>query len=174
MRTEEKQAVPLRIRISVQNGRQYLLAYIPGLNRMASFRTDSIVSVKPGEPCEQFDRLRRELDRMMPHLWGTSMPAAADRPLEHIMFTVEYTDQETHIHRRLEREKRCGTVEKCGENSSRFSADVYDALELLPWIRTFICRITRFECSNPDVEARFWNDLDRMYQMYEPEGGEDE
>ena len=91
-RTTEKQVIPLRIRVSVQSGRQYLMAYVPSLNRIASFRTDNIISVKPGEPCEQFDRHRLELDQMIPHLWGISMPASADQQLEHISFTVEYTD----------------------------------------------------------------------------------
>lgn len=173
-RTTEKQVIPLRIRVSVQSGRQYLMAYVPSLNRIASFRTDNIISVKPGEPCEQFDRHRLELDQMIPHLWGISMPASADQQLEHISFTVEYTDKEAHIHRRLEREKRCGTVERLSEHSSRFSADVYDTMEMLTWIRTFICRITHFECSNKETEARFRNDLLKMYQMYGLEGSEGE
>ena len=173
-RTTESQVVPLRIRVSVQSGRQYLLAYVPRLGRITSFRTDNIISVRPGEPCEEFDEHRLELDRMIPRLWGISMPVSADQPPEHISFTVEYGDHESHIHRRLEREKRCGTVEKLSENSSRFSADVYDTLEMLPWIRTFICRITAFECSNREVEARFREDLLRMYRMYGLEGGEGE
>ena len=173
-RMTEKQVVPLRVRISVQSGRQYLMAYVPRLNRIASFRTDNILSVRLGETCEQYDRHRMDLDRMIPHLWGISMPASPDQPLEHIAFTVAYTDQEAHIHRRLEREKRCGTVEKLSDQSSRFSADVYDAREMLPWVRTFICRITGFECTTPDIEARFREDLLRMYRMYGLEGGEDE
>ena len=172
-RTAESRVVPLRIRISVQSGRQYLLAYVPQLSRFASFRLDNILSVSPEDPEEQFDRYRAELDRMTPHLWGISMPDSADQPPEHLAFTVEYSDRETHIPGRLEREKRCGTVEKLSENSSRFSADVYDTLEMLPWIRTFICRITSFQCSNPETEARFRNDLAELYRMYGVEGGED-
>ena len=173
-RTTEKQVIPLRVRISVRNGRQYLIAYVPRLQRITSFRTDNILSVRPGEPDERFDRFRQDLKRMEPHLWGASMPDSPDQPLEHVEFTVEYADNETFIHDRLEREKRCGKVEKLGGNSSRFSADVYDALEMLPWIRTFICRISRFECSNGETETRFRDDLHRMYRMYGLEGGEAE
>ena len=61
-RISESRVIPLRIMISVQSGRQYLLAYVPRLNRISSFRTDNILSVKPGEPCEQFDQHRRELE----------------------------------------------------------------------------------------------------------------
>ena len=169
----EKQAVPLRVRISVQNGRQYLLAYVPDPGRIASFRVDNILSVRPGEVCGQFDRYRLELAEMEPHLWGVSLPESAERKLEHIEFTVEYSEREAHIPGRLEREKRCGTVERLSEHSSRFSADVYDPLETLSWIRTFICRISHFECSDREVEVRFRDDLLRMYRMYGLEGGED-
>lgn len=173
-RIAEVEAVPLRIRISVQSGRQYLLAYVPSEKRIEPFRTDRILSVKTGEICEQFDQYRLELDRIIPHVWGISMPESADQPLEYITFTVEYDDHETHIHSRLERERRYCTVERLSGNSSRFSADVYDARELLPWIRTFICRISCFECSNKEVEDQFREDLLRMYRMYGLEGGEEE
>ena len=170
----ERQAVPLRIRISVQSGRQYLLAWAPGAGRIVSFRADRILSVKPGDVCPQFDEHRRVLEGMLPRLWGISLPAFADQPAQHIAFTVEYTDQEAHIPQRLEREKRCGTVERLTDHSSRFSADVYDPMELLPWIRTFICRITDFECSDPETEERFRADLEEMVRMYLPEGGDGE
>ncbi|MBQ8137684.1 MAG: WYL domain-containing protein [Clostridia bacterium] len=84
-RITERQAVPLRIRISVQNGRQYLLAYLPRLNRIASIRIDSILSVRPEEPCLQYGEHCLLLERMLPHLWGTSMPSSADQALEHRM-----------------------------------------------------------------------------------------
>ena len=172
-RTAKEQAVPLRIRISVQNGRQYLIAYVPRLERISTFRTDNILSVCPGEPCAQFDHYRQELDRLQLHLWGVSMQNNPGQPPEHIEFDVEYSEQETHIHRRLEREKRCGTVEKLSETRSRFRADVWDSKEVIPWIRTFICRITRFSCSNPETEALFREDLRQMYRIYGLEGGED-
>ena len=170
-RTTENQVVPLCIRISVQSGRQYLIAYVPRLDRISSFRTDNILRVRAGERSGQFDRYRRDFEKMKPHLWGISMPASADQPPEHIAFTVVYTEHEAYIHQRLEREKRCGSVEKLNENSSRFSAEVYDAQEMLPWIRTFICRISEFECSDRETETRFREDLQEMYRMYGLEGG---
>ena len=90
-----------------------------------------------------------------------------------VEFTVQYAGHETHIHKRLEREKRCGTVMKLDEHSSKFVADIYDASELIPWVRTFICRITHFECSDKILEQQFNFDLHRMYALYGLEGGED-
>lgn len=86
--------------------------------------------------------------------------------MEHVEFTIRYTEQEQHIPRRLEREKRCGTVEQLDSHSSRFSADVYDASELIPWIRTFLCRITEFSFSNKTLEKQFKEDLEEMYKLY--------
>ena len=165
--------VPLKIFISVQSGRQYLIGYVPERNRMRSFRTDNIVSVSVGEECEDFDELRQRLTGMQKHMWGVSMQSASGSRTEHIEFTVHYDDDEQHIHRRLEREKRCGSVERLDENTSRFSAEVYDASELVPWIRTFICRITELKCSNKELETQFMDDLKAMYALYNLEGGEE-
>jgi len=109
---------------------------------------------------------------MQPHMWGVSMQSASGSRTEYIEFIVHYEADEQHIHRRLLREKRCGTVEKLDENTSRFSAEVYDASELVPWIRTFICRIMELQCSNRELEAQFHEDLRAMYALYGLEGGE--
>lgn len=53
---------------------------------------------------------------------------------------------------RLEREKRRGIVEQVDEHHYRFTAEVFDTVEMLPWIRTFICRITKMNFSNRTAE----------------------
>ena len=170
------EAVPLKIMISVQSGRQYLMAYVPRYGRISSCRLDSIISVKAGEVCADFDGLREDFERMRAHLWGVSTRGRAWEGLEHVEFTVRFRSDEEHIPARLEREKRCGTVERIDRNTARFSADVYDSGELLPWIRTFIRRITEIHFSEPEAEARFRDDLDEMYRLYglADEGGEAE
>jgi hypothetical protein len=37
---------------------------------------------------------------------------------------------------------------------------------MVPWIRTFICRITELSFSDKELEAKFHKDLDDMYAMY--------
>ncbi len=81
-------------------------------------------------------------------------------------FTIKINDGEEYILNRLEREKRCGEVEFLGENKYRFYADVFDTSEMIPWIRTFIGRITQLDFSNRTVENTFKNDLEEMYDMY--------
>ena len=116
----------------------------------------------------RFDELRARVDQMQSKMWGVSTKRnrfGVER-IEHVDFTVTIGDDEEHIVRRLEREKRIGTVEKLDEHTYRFSADVYDASEMIPWIRTFICRITEMHFSNRTLENRFKADLEAMYKMY--------
>ncbi|MDE6687154.1 MAG: WYL domain-containing protein [Lachnospiraceae bacterium] len=162
----EKHVVPLKIMISAQNGRQYLMAYTPEYDRITSFRLDHIVSVKLGEQSPQFDELREMLEEMLPHMWGVNTRNISGQRLEHVEFTVHYEKDEKHIHDRLEREKRCGTVERIDGHTSRFSTDVFDASELIPWIRSFICRITEIHFSNAELETRFKRDIEEMYRLY--------
>ena len=172
-RISENHVIPLRIMISVQSGRQYLMAYTPRFKRITSFRTDNIVSVKLDDVSDRFDELREKLDGMLPHIWGVSTQSTSGDRMEHVEFTVKYTDNETHIHKRLEREKRSGTVERIDNHTSRFSTDVFDASELVPWIRTFICRITEYSFSNKTLESQFRDDIEEMYRLYGIEGGDD-
>ena len=160
--------IPLRVLISVQNGRQHLFAYVPDYNFFTSYRIDYLSNVKPEEPTPRFDELRSELDRMQSKMWGVSVKRNkwGNDHLEHVEFTIKVEDGEGYIVKRLEREKRIGTVEKLDEHTYRFSADVYDTSEMIPWIRTFICRIVKMNFSNRTVENQFKKDLEAMYRMY--------
>ena len=156
--------LPLSIFISVQDGRQYLMAYICQSKKMYSFRLDHIVSIKSLEEAEDFEIYRKELEEMKKHLWGVSF---SNGSLETVEFTLHHEPWEEHIYRRLLREKRCGYVERLNENTSRFYAEVYDVKEMIPWIRTFICRIQSISISNKEVEDQFKQDLEEMYRYYE-------
>lgn len=160
--------IPLRIYISVQNGRQHLIAYQPDFNCIKSFRLDYLSAVRLEDVSPRFDELRAELDRMEPYMWGVTSrrnKLGEDR-LEHVEFIIRVDAGEEHIVRRLEREKRVGRVERVDDTHYRFVADVYDTGEMVPWIRTFICRITQMNFSNRTVENKFKADVDAMYCLY--------
>ena len=160
--------VPLRVLISAQSGRQNLFAYLPEYNCFTAYRIDYLSNVKPEEPTPRFDELRAELDRMQSKMWGVSVKRNkwSTENLEHVEFTIKVGPDEEYIVRRLEREKRVGTVEKLDRQTYRFSADVYSTSEMIPWIRTFICRITTMNFSNRTLENQFKKDLEAMYGMY--------
>ncbi len=165
--------LPIKVLFSVQSGRQYLIAYQRKARRIKSFRIDYILSVKPADYAEDFDAWRDTLNRMIPHMWGVSTQGKSGRT-EHVEFTVHFEKGEEHIYQRLVREKRCGEVEQIDENNCRFTAEVYDTNEMLPWIRTFICRITSIDFSNKEIESQFRRDLIDMYRLYDLDGGDAE
>ncbi|MBE6665118.1 MAG: WYL domain-containing protein [Ruminococcaceae bacterium] len=161
--------IPLRIFISAQNGRQHLIAYQPEGNLFRALRIDYLSDVKAEEITPRFSELRAELDIIQKKMWGVTLPLKRNMKTECVEFTIKVESGEDYIPERLEREKRVGTVEKIGKDTYRFSAEVYDAGEMIPWIRSFICRITEIHFSNPRLETRFKKDLRDMYRMYETE-----
>ncbi len=162
----ENHIVPLRVMFSVQSGRQYVMAYVPAINRIKAFRLDLIISAQMGNEVENYDELRSKLEKMKSHMWGVSTENFTGKRMEHVEFTIHYETGESHIPQRLEREKRIGTVEYLDENTCKFSADVFDTSEMVPWIRTFICRITDINMSNKKLEKIFRDDIQSMYDMY--------
>ena len=160
--------IPLRVLISVQSGRQHLLAYLPEYNNFQSYRVDYLSGIKLEEATPRFDELRAQIDEMKDKMWGVSTKRNkwGIEKLEYVDFTVKVADDEAHIIRRLERERRVGKVEKLDDNTYRFTADVYDVSEMIPWIRTFICRIIDMNFTSRTLETQFKSDLDTMYRMY--------
>ena len=167
------QLVPIKIYISAQNGRQYLIALHEKTNRLNAYRIDYLLSVQEGKVCEKYDRLMNTFRKIEPYAWGVNFRWATHR-MEHVEFDVTVAADESYIIKRLEREKRCGKVEQVDENTWRYTAEVFDTKEMLPWIRTFISRITRMNFSNRTAENQFKNDLLEMYRMYSVDGGEEE
>lgn len=170
----ENRIIPLKIFISTQTGRQHLIAYHPYFNVIKTFRVDYISNVKILEVSNRFDELRNELDLMQNKMWGVSVNRNAREGgrLEYVTFTVKINLGEEYIIERLEREKRCGYLEKIDDFNYRFSATVYDSAEIRPFIRTFISRITSIHFSNPKVEKIFKEDLQKMYEIYCVKEGE--
>ena len=161
--------LPLKIYISVQNGRQHLIAYNEN-SRFGSYRLDYISNVRLCEPAADFDWLRAALAKKETRRWGVM--CGSDARCERVEFEIYVGADEEYIVNRLEREKRCGSIEKIDNTHYRYTAEVYDSNELLPWIRTFISRITRLKCSNRAVENRFREDVKEMYHMYQGDGGD--
>ena len=166
--TRRMRIIPLCIFISVQSGRQHLIAYVPELDQFKSFRIDYLSDVKIETSTQRFDEFRSELETKKQNMWGVAIKGKRrGKPdTEHVDFTIKVNKDEEYIVNRLYREKRIGNVEKIDDNTYRFYADVYDSTELIPWIRTFICRITKMNFSNRTVENCFKKDIDDMYRMY--------
>ena len=168
LRNDLVQVVPLRVYISAQSGRRYLIAYRTNSDTVESIRIDRMSSVKAGEVCPEFCELRDRLDEMERYIWGVyiSRNAFKKNLTETVEFTVKVGKDEDYIVNRLYRERRVGTVEELGDGLYRFFAEVYDTREMLTWIRTFICRIVDIKFSNKNVAKVFFGDMTKMLEIY--------
>lgn len=155
--------LPMKIYISTQGGRQYLYGFNSHTKKLCFYRLDSIQKVRALEAHSDYDTYRAYLRDEQQHVWGVSN---GNRQLERIEMWLRVLPEDHHIAHRLQREQRCGTVTQLDEVTWRFTAEVYDAQELLPWLRTFIGRIERLTCSNKMVEERFWSDYALMCEIY--------
>ena len=165
----EHRVYPLRFYISTQTGREYLLAYHYRFHRPLFFRLDTIRSIKAGPVEKQHEKYERFIGKFDENLWGVS--TGSDYSIDHVELTLRVEDGEGYILDRLEREKRHGRIETVDEHTYRFVADVYDAGEMLTWVRSFIGRIISFESDNHFAVSRFYDDMQRMNEIYG--GGEE-
>ena len=168
---KQMQVVPIKVFSSAQNGRMHLMAYDLMLKKMVPLRVDYIKGITQGEVCPFFGAILDQFQKMRNHIWGVSMKKNIEAT-ECVEFTVFVDKDEDYIYRRLFREKRCGIVEMIDENHARFCAYIYDSQEIIPWIRTFITRITDISFQNKAVEKQFFDDLERTYKLYEEGDGQ--
>ena len=113
---------------------------------------------------ETFPLTDLQMQDILSHLWGTS--GGKIHQLYHVEVYFHVNLQETFILQRLEREKRCGTVTREGPELYKYEVQVYDPLEMIPWLRTFIGRIVSLHSDHPRLEKRFQADLEALFQLY--------
>lgn len=155
---------PIKLYVSTQNGRQYLLCHETGASGLNFIRLDKIKEVKVKENCGNYREYENEYISCKPYLWGVIAGNAKD--ITHIEMTIAVSENEDFIVKRLEREKRNGHVYKINEHQYKYVVDTYDAMELMPWIRTFIGRIDKLESSNQYFAKKFYEDMEQLYSLY--------
>ena len=168
-RTFPTEVIPLMIYQSTQGGRMYLMAYRPRGKYFLALRFDYIVGMETGGVYEGFEQKRAEFEELRNHIWGVALKQNKkhnDTTTVHVTFRITFSEEEKFIYQRLLREKRSGTVTLLDDNNAQFDVDVYDPQEIIPWVRTFICRITFFDCTDKYIVRRFYGDIRKMNRMY--------
>lgn len=155
--------IPLKILVSVQGGRRYLAAYNTKMHRMISMRLDNIKTISIKEECDGYDTYQSQLNKMLLHTWGVSFKDG--RNTEHLEMTLEILPYEHYIIDRIEREGRMGKLTQISDTVYQYTIDIYDSLEILPWVRTFIGRIIELKCDNSLVVQTFYQDLELMLNL---------
>lgn len=158
---------PVKILVSTQTGRQYLLCTHLEFSRLMLMRLDSITKVKALEVCENPGEHREAFLKVKDNMWGASL--GNSNGTHHVEMTIRIGENEGYIVNRLYREKRCGKVTQLDKSTYLFEADVFDATELLPWIRSFMGRVQSVTGTDPSVSDTFYSDLNAMTELY---GGE--
>lgn len=161
--------IPLRFLVSVQGGRRYLCAYSSKFRTILPYRLDYIKSVKTLGKAVNFDIYQEKLDAILTHTWGTSFYNS--RSLQWLKMTLHIPHSERFIVNRIEREGRHGKLVQLDDTTYEYFIEVFDTMELMPWIRTFIGRIISIESSYQEFAKTFYSDLDEMYNLYS--GGDD-
>lgn len=162
--------VPLKVFISAQNGRQHILAYDVRTGHINPFRIDYLSDVELLGECPEYDKYKSKLNSMKKYMWGVT--CGREDKLQYVEFTIKVEPDEQFIVNRLFREKRNGTVEKIDDSHYRFYTYLFDTNEIVPWIRTFICRITKLNFSDRTIENKFKKDIEKMYDINLSGGGE--
>ncbi len=160
--------VPVKIHVSVNTGRRYLIMYLKSTKRFNSFRLDYIKNVQVLDNYDEFDKIRESYERNSVFCWGISFGDVRTEGNTEKVKMVIYADEkkEPYVIERLYREARAGIVTKTCENTYTYEADVFDAGETAAWIKSFIGRIISFSCTNENVTKRIYSDIYRMGRIY--------
>ena len=159
--------VPLKVFTSTRTGRRYLCLYLPHRKHFTNIRMDAVKSVKIQEPFPDYKNIREQLEQNKGSAWGVSFQSENRRHSEHVKLTLHINEHaESYILKRLEREGKGGTITRTAADTFTYETDVFDANEMLPWLRTFMGRILSIESDCPQLAARFQRDFLSMYHMY--------
>lgn len=156
---------PLKILVSTQTGRRYVCMHKQSSRRLVSYRLDAIQAVERLEPDQDFQTHMEDFLRNVPAAFGVSFGSRREPDQVRLRVTLDEVT-EPHIIQRLEREGRGGTVTRIEPGIYEYTTSCWDAMELVPWARTFTGRILAFTCSRREVEVQFWADMKKMGTLY--------
>lgn len=149
------------------SGRRFLCLYLPRSRRFANARLDAIKEVIMKEPFPDYSKMKEKLEKNKGLAWGVSFQNCGNRHLERVKLTLHIDEKtESFILNRLKREGRGGTINRIAPDTFTYETQVFDANEMLPWIRTFIGRILAIESDCQKLTRFFERDFLAMYRMY--------
>ncbi len=175
---------PLQIRISVTNGREYVMYYDIERNRISALRLEFIEKIISYENYEYVEFIKKEKKRnikrnkiekqmklayqMLPKIWGTELrECIVDKNWEKRLKTYEiYLDYdkqtEGFIDSRIKRESRQKNVE---QKEKKIAIMCFPTKELRTWIRSFYMRMKEVkEIEEGDFSVQ--DDVDDLWNLY--------
>lgn len=164
---QSAEGVPLKIFTSTRTGRRFLCLYLTEAKRFTCVRMDAVKEVIIKEPYPDYQKIKEKLENNKSRAWGVSFQSSGHTHFEHVKLTLQiHEDSETYILNRLEREGKGGTIKRIAPNTFTYETDIFDANEMLPWIRTFTGRILEIESNCQKLNSLVQRDFSAMYHMY--------
>lgn len=165
--TKRASGYPLYILNGTKTGRRFLVLYNAQKKNLQSYRLDFIKDVREIDfTRDQLPELPITPEFIQTH--GTSV--SLNRSLEYFEMDIcIYSNAEMYIVDRLKREGRGGQVLRLDKNSYRYTIQLADTTELIPWVKSFTGRIIRLDGDNTRAISTIYHDLSAMTELY---GGE--
>ena len=183
---------PIEIRVGFRNGRESLVYYEPFKECYTTLRLEFIESIYYCEDQEIRQVLQKYDERytnefidmedrkrgstLIKNSWGISTTVGQQKNamtpaiLHKVKMRIAFDPKmEGFIRRRLQRECRLGqVVVNETEGYIDFEVEVTDAGELIPWVRSFYCRIISCE-GIPEDRFEMKKDVEMMLQRIKPD-----
>jgi hypothetical protein len=165
-------ATPIKILSSVGNGRRYVAMK---KDKYLIFRELEIIdSVEPGGTSPGFYQYREELDKYLQKCWDIDSEHDIDTDglknikTQHIQMKLSIDAQrEMQVLRRLMSEGRNGTVLAEIPNVYVYKNELWNALEIIPFVMSFAGHILSFKSDNEEAVKIFRENIEKMRTMYE-------
>lgn len=156
----ETHAVPLKILLNQQNGREYAACFDIKHQLFSNCRMDQIVkveSIKRGYKENEFLNLQKDVNDRLRNTWNVNF--YQNNVPQRVELVLYVENDEQFVLRRLQREGHGGKLEYLGEHRYRYSHAVYDPGEMIPWIKSFIGRIVSVWIEDKEWDLSLHNDL---------------
>ena len=159
--------LPLFIMRNVQTGRQYVACWSEETSSFKPVRLDyiNLRRSKNNRIRDDYKIIKEKCKELYRHSWGVNI-FNTELPPKRVMFTIQVDKTREYIARRLIREKRNGHVEKIGDGKYRFSMELYDPVEILPWITTFYGSIIELEIDDEVAMAKLRQNFQKMIENH--------
>lgn len=171
MPEEEKiNALPIKFYIGTRSGREYLLYRDCKDGEFKFVRLDHIDNVEIKDDITNYDEYKAKAADFEKYAWGVSN--GKEQKKYNFQMELQINNDEKYVLRRLKRERRNGQVKQTGKNTYLYSVDAYDCGEMVPWVLTFICRIKKITCTQPEVVSKINSYIKESCKKYEVFGNE--
>ncbi|MBQ2592759.1 MAG: WYL domain-containing protein [Candidatus Riflebacteria bacterium] len=157
---------PFKILVSLNTCRSYIMGYSTRFDNFSFFRIDYIKEVKILEKANEADNFKQAFSKALPYCYMLNMDKT--RKIENFEMTLSIDEEkEKHILRKLKQETRGGTVEKTAPNTFVYKRKLYNTQEIMPWVKSFIGNIISIKGDNQKDIDCFYEDVEKMANIYE-------